>query len=215
MLPGSPGLMEPPREGGGGVPEMAAALRAAKRALRAELRQRLRAMGTAEKQRQSRLLSRKVGASRGPAVTRRLPGRAEHRGRAGRMKEAGPAPALRGEARRGVSEPRWEPGRGLGAAASSSDPSWSSGGHLAIAVPLPKAAAELPGGDQAGAGRWKRTGLGFQGFGVAAAGGGHLWSGDVLCGAARRGEASRGCGVAAYPKKCASAWLHSQLRVKT
>ncbi|KAI6077789.1 5-formyltetrahydrofolate cyclo-ligase isoform X1 [Aix galericulata] len=52
--------MEPPREGGGGVPEMAAALRAAKRALRAELRQRLRAMGTAEKQRQSRLLSRKV-----------------------------------------------------------------------------------------------------------------------------------------------------------
>ncbi|XP_054693198.1 5-formyltetrahydrofolate cyclo-ligase isoform X2 [Grus americana] len=48
--------MEPPGEGG----EMAAALRAAKRALRGELRQRLRALGAAEKQRQSRLLSRKV-----------------------------------------------------------------------------------------------------------------------------------------------------------
>ncbi|KAF4792941.1 5-formyltetrahydrofolate cyclo-ligase [Turdus rufiventris] len=39
---------------------MAAALRAAKRQLRAELRQRLRALGAAEKQRQSRLLGRKV-----------------------------------------------------------------------------------------------------------------------------------------------------------
>ncbi|XP_029870685.1 5-formyltetrahydrofolate cyclo-ligase isoform X3 [Aquila chrysaetos chrysaetos] len=48
--------MEPPGEGG----DMAAALRAAKRALREELRQRLRALGAAEKQRQSRLLSRKV-----------------------------------------------------------------------------------------------------------------------------------------------------------
>ncbi|KAM9637959.1 5-formyltetrahydrofolate cyclo-ligase-like isoform 2-T2 [Morphnus guianensis] len=48
--------MEPPGEGG----DMAAALRGAKRALREELRQRLRALGAAEKQRQSRLLSRKV-----------------------------------------------------------------------------------------------------------------------------------------------------------
>ncbi|XP_061855930.1 5-formyltetrahydrofolate cyclo-ligase isoform X3 [Colius striatus] len=48
--------MELPGEGG----EMAAALRAAKRALRGELRQRLRALGEAEKQRQSRLLTRKV-----------------------------------------------------------------------------------------------------------------------------------------------------------
>ncbi|XP_074901208.1 5-formyltetrahydrofolate cyclo-ligase isoform X2 [Buteo buteo] len=48
--------MEPPGEGG----DMAAALRAAKRALREELRRRLRALGAAEKQRQSRLLSRKV-----------------------------------------------------------------------------------------------------------------------------------------------------------
>ncbi|KAM7039555.1 5-formyltetrahydrofolate cyclo-ligase-like [Acridotheres tristis] len=39
---------------------MAAALRAAKQKLRAELRQRLRELGTAEKQRQSRLLGRKV-----------------------------------------------------------------------------------------------------------------------------------------------------------
>lgn len=211
--------MEPPREGGGGVPEMAAALRAAKRALRAELRQRLRAMGTAEKQRQSRLLSRKVGASRGPAVTRRLPGRAEHRGRAGRMKEAGPAPALRGEARRGVSEPRREPRRGLGAAASSSDPSWSSGGHLAIAVPLPKAAAALPGRDQAGAGRWKRTGLRFQGFGVAAAGEGH--GGVGTCSAVQPGagglhvavgwllilKCSRRPGFTASPVSKLSDWL--------
>lgn len=49
--------MEPPGEGGS---EMAAALGAAKRALRTELRQKLRALGAAEKQRQSRLLSRKV-----------------------------------------------------------------------------------------------------------------------------------------------------------
>ncbi|XP_075016021.1 5-formyltetrahydrofolate cyclo-ligase isoform X2 [Calonectris borealis] len=49
--------MEPPGEDG----EMAAAaLRAAKRALRGELRQRLRSLGAAEKQRQSRLLTRKV-----------------------------------------------------------------------------------------------------------------------------------------------------------
>ncbi|XP_072726157.1 5-formyltetrahydrofolate cyclo-ligase isoform X1 [Ciconia boyciana] len=49
--------MEAPGAGG----EMAAAaLRAAKRALRGELRQRLRALGAAEKQRQSRLLGRKV-----------------------------------------------------------------------------------------------------------------------------------------------------------
>lgn len=40
--------------------EMAAALRAAKQALRAELKRRLRALSEAEKQRQSRLLSRKV-----------------------------------------------------------------------------------------------------------------------------------------------------------
>ncbi|XP_065415383.1 5-formyltetrahydrofolate cyclo-ligase isoform X2 [Chrysemys picta bellii] len=40
--------------------EMAAALRAAKQALRAELKRRLRALSQAEKQRQSRLLSRKV-----------------------------------------------------------------------------------------------------------------------------------------------------------
>ncbi|KAM8998466.1 5-formyltetrahydrofolate cyclo-ligase-like isoform 2-T2 [Ara ararauna] len=40
--------------------EMAAALWAAKRALRGELRQRLRALGAAEKQRQSRLLAREV-----------------------------------------------------------------------------------------------------------------------------------------------------------
>ncbi|XP_041574334.1 5-formyltetrahydrofolate cyclo-ligase isoform X6 [Taeniopygia guttata] len=46
------------RAGDGGA--MAAALRAAKRQLRAELRQRLRALGAAEKQRQSRLLGRKV-----------------------------------------------------------------------------------------------------------------------------------------------------------
>ncbi|XP_030352718.1 5-formyltetrahydrofolate cyclo-ligase-like isoform X2 [Strigops habroptila] len=49
--------MERPGEGG----EMAAAaLRAAKRALRGELRQRLRALGAAEKQRQSRLLACEV-----------------------------------------------------------------------------------------------------------------------------------------------------------
>lgn len=52
------GRME--RAGDGGA--MAAALRAAKRQLRGELRQRLRALGAAEKQRQSRLLGRKVGA---------------------------------------------------------------------------------------------------------------------------------------------------------
>ncbi|KAL9838100.1 5-formyltetrahydrofolate cyclo-ligase-like isoform 3-T3 [Geothlypis trichas] len=46
------------RAGDGGA--MAAALRAAKQQLRAELRQRLRALGAAEKQRQSRLLGRKV-----------------------------------------------------------------------------------------------------------------------------------------------------------
>lgn len=51
---------------------MAAALRAAKQALRGELRQRLRALGAAEKQRQSRLLSRKVGAGRcRPAASRK------------------------------------------------------------------------------------------------------------------------------------------------
>ncbi|XP_054244203.1 5-formyltetrahydrofolate cyclo-ligase [Indicator indicator] len=48
--------MEPPGKGD----EMAAALRAAKQALRGELRQRLRALGAEEKQRQSLLLSRKV-----------------------------------------------------------------------------------------------------------------------------------------------------------
>ncbi|TRZ20666.1 hypothetical protein HGM15179_006474 [Zosterops borbonicus] len=46
------------RAGDGGA--MAAALRAAKQRLRGELRQRLRAIGPAEKQRQSRLLGRKV-----------------------------------------------------------------------------------------------------------------------------------------------------------
>ncbi|XP_056355741.1 5-formyltetrahydrofolate cyclo-ligase isoform X1 [Oenanthe melanoleuca] len=46
------------RAGPGGA--MAAALRAAKQQLRAELRQRLRALSAAEKQRQSRLLGRKV-----------------------------------------------------------------------------------------------------------------------------------------------------------
>ncbi|KAM8804514.1 5-formyltetrahydrofolate cyclo-ligase-like [Eudromia elegans] len=45
---------------GAGGEMAAAALRAAKRALRAELRRRLRALGEAEKQRQARLLSRKV-----------------------------------------------------------------------------------------------------------------------------------------------------------
>lgn len=65
---GAAGRMEPPAEGGG---EMAAALGAAKRALRAELRHRLRALGAAEKQRQSRLLSRKVGASRKSGTRRR------------------------------------------------------------------------------------------------------------------------------------------------
>jgi len=50
---------------------MAAALGAAKRALRTELRQKLRALGAAEKQRQSRLLSRKVGASRKSGDRRR------------------------------------------------------------------------------------------------------------------------------------------------
>ncbi|XP_068881354.1 5-formyltetrahydrofolate cyclo-ligase [Aphelocoma coerulescens] len=48
--------MEPAGNGGA----MAAALRAAKRQLRGELRQRLRALGAAEKQRQSCLLGRKV-----------------------------------------------------------------------------------------------------------------------------------------------------------
>ena len=60
--------MEPPGEGGS---EMAAALGAAKRALRTELRKKLRALGAAEKQRQSRLLSRKVGASRKSGDRRR------------------------------------------------------------------------------------------------------------------------------------------------
>ncbi|XP_075753213.1 5-formyltetrahydrofolate cyclo-ligase isoform X2 [Pelodiscus sinensis] len=46
--------------GPGGCGAMAAALRAAKQALRAELKRRLRALSEAEKQRQSRLLSRKV-----------------------------------------------------------------------------------------------------------------------------------------------------------
>lgn len=82
--------MEPPGEGS----EMAAALRAAKRALRGELRQRLRALDAAEKQRQSRLLSRKVGAGRGPAPPRLLPGRAA------RGREEGPgAGPKRGPAR--------------------------------------------------------------------------------------------------------------------
>lgn len=80
--------MEPPGEGG----VMAAALRAAKRALRGELRQRLRALGAAEKQRQSRLLSGKVGAGRGPRAARRLPGRAGPGAGGGPMSRARPRP---------------------------------------------------------------------------------------------------------------------------
>lgn len=83
--PSSPGGSR----GGGGAMAAAAALWEAKRALRAELRRRLRALSEVEKRRQSRLLGRQVGGAAGAS-----PGRAACLGLARlQPRRAGPGPA--------------------------------------------------------------------------------------------------------------------------